>query len=414
MMRKALTKQLAIAWATLVLSILLGATGEGMAQNGPSPAPLGAASAAGAMAVYKDFTKYPPESRPLNRENWDLLHPWSVDASTLPLVPLQVMRQVETLRASGMSEEDVMGRVTMPSSLPRYRLEMNRTIVTGTRDRLEARLIVTPERQSDATLRLRVSKAELIGDPVFGSLQLGSVPFFCEAGAAACTFTWSAPSSDNRYWGTLQLVVTLAIEGMADDFVIHQNFYSSPMVAGRFTGRFQERLENGSLVIDAAVQVQKRMACFVSANLFSVDEAAPTHHVERRMIVDPSMQTVSFTFFGKIFRDSSHEGTFRLQDLKAQCENLAYPPEWFIDSLAHRAELEEFQRRPPAKHEPARIYFAYNDYSFTTQQYSSGSFSDQEWQSPERTRKLEMFKKAATDLDNPEMDLRKRQLLRGK
>ena len=25
------------------------------------------------------------------------------------------------------------------------------------------------------------------------------------------------------------------------------------------------------------------------------------------------------------------KGEFRLQDLKAQCENLHYPPEWFMD-----------------------------------------------------------------------------------
>ncbi|HWZ43186.1 MAG TPA: hypothetical protein VNW97_06900, partial [Candidatus Saccharimonadales bacterium] len=141
--------------------------------------------------------------------------------------------------------------------------------------------------------------------------------------------------------------------------------------------------------------------------LYSVDRGVPTHHVERRMIVDPSMKTVAFTFFGKIFRDFGHEGAFRLQDLKAQCENLAYPPEWFLDSVAHQTELQEFQNKPPASQEPSRIYFAYNDYSYTTHRYLSSAFSDLEWQSPEKLRKLEMLRKAAGELDNPAMEQRK-------
>ncbi len=96
------------------------------------------------------------------------------------------------------------------------------------------------------------------------------------------------------------------------------------------------------------------------------------------MIVDPSMKTISFTFFGKIFRDFGHEGTFRLQDLKAQCENLAYPPEWFLDSVAHQAELQSFQSKASTVKEPSRIYFEYNNYTYTTRRYTSAAFSDRE------------------------------------
>ena len=128
------------------------------------------------------------------------------------------------------------------------------------------------------------------------------------------------------------------------------------------------------------------------------------------MIVDPSMKTIEFNFFGKIFRDFGYEGVFRLQDLKAQCENLPYPPEWFLDSIAHQAELQDFQNRPPATKEPSRIYFAYNNFTYTTRSYPNNIFADQEWQSPERTRKLEALKKAAAELNNPAMEERKRQL----
>lgn len=53
----------------------------------------------------------------------------------------------------------------------------------------------------------------------------------------------------------------------------------------KLTGAFQERMDNGSLVIDAGVDVQKRMACFISANLHSVDKEIPVQHARLRLLV---------------------------------------------------------------------------------------------------------------------------------
>jgi hypothetical protein len=367
------------------------------------------ASGKGGVAVFEDFAKYPPESRPLNSWNWDLLHPWLTESSSMSLVPVQALRQLESLQDTSLSEEEISQRVSMPSSLPRYQFDLNKTIVAGTQDELVAQLTVTPQDDSNTPLRIHVTKVELNGDDYFGSPALGSVPFSCEIAKPVCTFQWRAPSTGKKYWGSLELDVTLTIEGMEDEFVARASFYSSPMLAGSFTGNFRERLNNGSLMIDADVSVQKRMACFVSANLYSVDKDIPIQFAQRRLIVDPSMKSISFMFFGKIFRDHGSEGAFRLQDLKAQCENLPYPPEWFMDSLAHQAELQAFQTNHQMPMEPARIYFEYNTYSYVTRRYANKDFSDQEWKSPSKTRKLEALKKMAADLDDPALEQRKRQ-----
>ena len=371
--------------------------------------PLTNASGKSNLALFQDFAKYPPESRPLDSSNWDLLHPWLTESSPMPMIPSQFMRQLKSLKDSGLSDEEISQSMALPSSLPRYQFEANKTILAGTQDEITASLTVIPPEGSNTPFRIHVTKAEVIGDNYFGSASLGAVPFSCQAASPVCTFRWRAPSADKKYWGALELDVTVTVEGIQDEFMARQSFYSSPMVAGRFTGQFQEKLDNGSLVIDAGVEVQKRMACFISGNLFSVDKGIPTHFVQRRMIVDPSMKTISFTFFGKIFRDFSQAGVFRLQDLKAQCENLSYPPEWFIDSLAHQAELHALHSNPPAAAEPARIYFEYNSYSYITRKYASSDFSDKEWQSPEKTAKIEALRKAATELENPELERRKRQ-----
>ena len=390
------------AWAALVLcSGFAGVVnGQALLHN---PDPLQDPSLEGTIAAYRAATQYGPESRPLRAENWDLTHPFLTESPSLPLISSRVLRELESMRDAGLSEQEIMARVTTPSFAYTYQFAMNKTILTGTRDELDAHLIVTP------APRIHVLKAEVIGDNYFGSPNLGTVPFSCETTTPVCTFRWRAPAAERRYWGALDLQVTLTVEGSADEFVVRQAFYSSPMVAGKFTGEFHERLENGSLFIDAGVSVQKRMMCFVSANLYSADKEIPTHHATRRIIVDPSMKTVTFTFFGRIFTDYGHEGTFRLQDLKAQCQNLTFPPEWLMDPRAHQAELQEFQAHPPATREPASIYFEYNDFTYTTRAYANSVFSDAEWQSPERTQYLEFLEKAAERLADPALELRKQQ-----
>ena len=399
---------LKFALAALALGSAMCERALGQAQSSLSELPTADASARGGVAVFQDYAKYPPESRPLNVWNWDLLHPWLTESTPIALVSAQTLHEVEALQKSGLSDQEISQNVALPPALAMYQFDLNKTILAGTHDEISARLAVSSP-DDGAPLQIQVVKTELIGDDYFGSPSLGSVPFSCAGDGTRCTFHWSAPSTDRRYWGALELQVTLTVEGREDQFVARQAFYSSPMVAGRFTGSFSESLVNGSLVIDVGVEVQRRMACFVSANLFSVDQELPVQSVERRMIVDPSMNTIPLTFFGKIFRDSAQEGVFRVQDLRAQCENLPYPPEWFMNSLAHRAELQAFGQSHQSTMEPARIYFEYTPVSYMTQRYAGTDFSDAEWQSPAKARKLESLQKLAADLDDPALAARKAQ-----
>jgi hypothetical protein len=352
--------------------------------------------------MVEESLKYPPDSRPIDSTYWDLLHPWNVDTQARPMYSrdtvLQIANQVaaQAKRQSKITEDNnPWAQVQWPPSPYKYRFEMNKTALAGTDDQLKASLTVTAANSSDTNLSIHVSKAEMIGSQEFKSPNLGEVPYSCEATGPVCTFTWRAPSADKQYWGMLGLRVTLNVAGDPDDYVVSESFYSSPMVAGKFTGQFQEKLENGSLVIDAGVEIQKHMACFVRANLYSADSDSPLQHADRRMLVDPSMKTISFTFFGKIFRDYGDEGTFRLQDLTATCENVPYPPEWFLDSGNHQEDIAQFFKNTKTSWEPTSISFTYNNYIYTTQKYANNAFSDAEWQSPQKTRRLEMEKKMA-------------------
>ena len=396
-------------WAgLLVLCVGLSRLASGQSAA-LSTDPLEDASMAGTLAAYQAATQYGPESSALLVKNWDLTHPFLTESPSLPLISSASLHALEAQRDSGLSEQQILSKLKAPSSLSTYQFVMNKTILTGTQDELNARLTVTSASSANAVPRIHVIKAEVIGDSYLGSPNLGTVPFSCETTTPICTFRWKAPTEQKQYWGTLELQVTLTLEGSADECVVRQGFYSSPMVAGKFTGDFHDRLQNGSLLIDAGVSVQKRMLCSVSANLYSADTGVPTHHASRRLIVDPSMKTVTFTFFGKIFRDYGHEGTFRVQDLKAQCDNLAFPPEWAMDTQAHQAQLQEFQNHPPATREPIYVYFKSNDFTYTTRAYPNSVFSDAEWQSPERTQRIEYLRKAALKLADPGLDVLKQE-----
>jgi len=134
----------------MMLCLGLATSASGQITGSAGQPALNDASPNGAIAAYQDFTKYPPDSRPLHASNWDLLHPWAADTSSLPMLPPQVAREAEALRASGLPEEEVLRSIAMPPVVPRYRFEMNKTILAGTHDELRARLIVGPDPNSAA------------------------------------------------------------------------------------------------------------------------------------------------------------------------------------------------------------------------------------------------------------------------
>ena len=385
-----------VAVLMLLCAMMTSATAQTQGERQVKQPSLGDGSMQSRLAALEEYYQYPPGSQAIDSSFWDYLHPWNVETQPRPMISEETLNQIAGLRLAGVGQEEIANWLkSQLRTAPFYQFEMSKTILTGTNDQLQARLLITPASSSDPIPVIHVTGAEMIGDNVFGSPNLGNVPYSCDSAGQACTFRWQSPAADKKYWGALTLRVTFTVDGSGDSFVVGQDFYSSPIVAGKFTGTFQERLENGSLVVDAGVDVLKRMACFVGANLYSAGNGTPLQHVERRMLVDPSMKTISLTFFGKIFRDHGDQGAFRVQDLQASCQNLPYPAEWFIDQAAHEAEWREFQKNPPATREPRRIYFEYATHSYTTRNYALGAFSDAEWQSPEKTQILETFRKLA-------------------
>jgi hypothetical protein len=103
-------------WAGLAIYLCLARVVSGQALL-HSPNPLEDASLTGTLAAYQAATQYGPESRPLHAENWDLTHPFLTESPALPMISSAALRELESLRDSGLSEQEILSKVKAPSSL---------------------------------------------------------------------------------------------------------------------------------------------------------------------------------------------------------------------------------------------------------------------------------------------------------
>lgn len=344
--------------------------------------------------AYRVYARYPDHSRPLKATMTDLTEPWRIKNVPLPIAADPRLRSesllkqaIAALQALGRSEEEIRDELLRGSDrAPRYAFTLNRhTITEG--DELEAELRVAGP--DGGGLDVTVVSSRLVSDRRFGSLELGAVPYE-RTDAGRYLFRWKAPSDADKYWGSLNLIVKARIPGIDDEVDIQQSFFSSPAAPARFTGAFSERLVDGSLVIDAEIDVKRECRYALQANLFNADTDEPTHWVSSDETLKVGRRIVSFTFYGKIFRDGGHEGRFQLRHLRGTCENLPFPASWLGDP----ARLKDIEKAA-ARDEPPMRYLPFNTLTHTTGAYRLDQFSDREWDSEFKAQRLERLRNLA-------------------
>lgn len=359
---------------------------ERMMSEGPSPVAM--------LEAYRLYARYPPNSRPLDEGMKDLTQPWQIRNIPLPIMPDPRMRtesaikaMVDELLASGKSREEVIAELEKRGKdAPRFLFELNKHTITAD-DTLVAKLSVTDA--DGVPVAIEVLGAQLESDEVSGQSGLGSVDY-TQTGAGGYQFTWKAPGADKKYWGSLTLKVRAQVPGVNGETELMQSFYSSPIVPARFTGQFSERLENGSLYIDAIVDVDRECKYSMHANLYSLQEDEPTHWAAADPILQPGRQIVTFEFFGRIFRDNGYAGKFELRDLRGTCENLPFPATWLGDPT----KLKAIESTPP-KNEPLLLYLPYTNAKYQTRSYKLEEFSEAEWDAPEKDQRLQRLRELA-------------------
>ncbi|MCR9144011.1 MAG: hypothetical protein NXI24_17320 [bacterium] len=359
---------------------------EKLVNDGPSPKAM--------LEAYRLYSRYPPNSRPLDQGMKDLTEPWKIRNIPLPIMPDPRMRteaalkkMLEELVASGKTREQAIEELTKRGEgAPRFVFELNKHTITAD-DKLVAKLSVTDA--DGVPVPAEILGAQLEGDETQGKPGLGSVDY-TQIGAGGYEFTWSAPGANKKYWGSLTLKVRARVPGIDGETELVQSFYSSPIVPARFTGQFSERLDNGSLYIDATIDVERECQYNLHANLYSLQEDEPTHWVAADKVLQPGRQVVTFEFFGKIFRDNGYSGKFELRDLRGTCENLPFPASWLGDPTKIKA-IETVE----PKNEPLLLYLPYTNAKYTTRSYGIDEFSDAQWESEVKDKRLRRLQQLA-------------------
>ncbi|MCS6972669.1 MAG: hypothetical protein NZL89_06550, partial [Leptospiraceae bacterium] len=338
------------------------------------------------LEAYRAYAQYPDFSRPLDRTMVDLLDPWKIEDVPLPLVDDPAMRteaklreRIAELKAAGKSESQIEEELKKHyEGLPRYQFAANRhTLTLG--DTLVVTLKVTAA--DGGKVDYTITDAVIWGDPQMARSVVGRPEYNdsgfepdAKAGDGITTFSWKLPGEDRRYWGNLRLVVTLSVRGVKNPVEIQHNFYGAPIVPAQFTGQFQERLENGSLVIEVFLDVKRDCKFIIQGNLYT-QRGEPTHWVTANTVLEPGLRSVPLVFFGKIFHDLGAEGRFVLRDLRGTCENLPFPARW----LNEPSKMEQIVNAKPLE-EPLLFYIPYTNMSYTTQkEYRFKDFSRAEW-----------------------------------
>ena len=358
-----------------------------IARGGPSPKAR--------FEAYKSYARYPSNSRPLTAGMKDLTQPWVIKNVPLPIVAdsrfatVRAFKQaIQELRNAGKSDEEIKAELQKKSrNAPRFVFQTNRHALTAG-DELRAELTTTTA--DGAPLEPTILDARIIGDRRFGSKSLGSLSKEAK-GKGVNVFTWKFPSADKKYWGQLEIQVRARIPGLNDEVILRQSVYGSPIAPATFTGNFQERLENGSLIIETELDVKRDCRYSLHANLYNQDTGEPTHWVSFDGALKPGRRIVKFTFFGKIFRDGGHEGRFALKNLRGTCENLPFPASWVDDP----SKSDAMAKAKPLN-EPLQIYIPFNTITHKTEKYRLEQFSTREWDSPYKRRRLERLKYLAS------------------
>lgn len=286
------------------------------------------------LARYLREARFPPNSRPLTWSHEDLLNP---------------NRRHERAKRS---EDD-------PEI--RYLFTADRYAVVGA-DTLVATLDVW---KGDAALRPMIHAAHLRAvKPELGPLV--PITFQLDGERASARLQPSA-LLDGPHTLKLQLSVTFeADDRVRQSTAINIEYTPSESIPARFTGRFSERVEAGSLLVEAEIEVYRPGYYVVDANLWSDDE--PVAWTRFKGELSNASKSLPLEFFGKVLRESGFAGPYQVAQLRGFRFDEARAPD------QDRIETTEL--------------------SPLTQAYTLDVFSDEEWDSERKRRKIEALQRA--------------------
>ena len=318
------------------------------------------------LAHYQLYFRYPHNSRPLNSDMRDLLDPFRI---------VEPPKPIYTSSRPGESDRPVL---FVSTDVP-----MN--VIVG--DRSFVAHVTVKEPGSNRSVPFKVVSARILGDGSAGRVRIDDArysddgrDFDREANDHTVAFHWKATSPSRLTWG--ELALSLELKAEEQQFKLEVPFRATPVPAGKFTGRFEEKIENGSLVIEAEVDIDTAGYFQFAANLMHAATQRPSHLAIHQANLAAGRHMVPMLFFGKIFRDKDLDGKFTLTYLRGFRHNVP-------DRGTATGDAKARNRRPVrSKQEPLEQWMAPYMDSYTTKSYALDAFSDKEYEGEDKDQAI--------------------------
>lgn len=329
--------------------------------------------------VLKDYERwavYPPDSRPLRPEYEDQINHETIE---LPF------RQMPVVNEDNELEEGEYSCRLQP---------LKHSVTEG--QKLDIYLTCRQEGENPKTnVPVKIEKITLqkyVADR-FTQLPQPEVIENFEAGEReGSNITKIVFEPRREDWGEIDLSVQFKIPAEESGFVheLKTSFFSSPVAPAKFTGNFKERIDAGSLIIEAEVQVFMAGRYTIEANLFSEDRPVAVARTDERL--QTGTHYVQLKFFGKIFHDRGANGPYLLKGLRGIQDTAALDPALLDKSPEEVSKiLEQTKTTQPMK----RVIPVW-DGPYETEPYKLEAFSQEEYDSPVKRERIAELKRLAT------------------
>ncbi len=318
---------------------------------------------------FREWAQYPPDSRPLNAGDIDQINHEKIE---LPLMPMPIIED-------GKPKEPMHSCVLQAEAHTVYEDQTHET-------QLRCQNLTTGKfvlADIKALKLTRTAASTIFPTPPPDVVKNDAKP------PISVSFFFKPRQSD---WGDMELTVDFSLPEEKTSY-IHQlktHFFSSPQAPAKFTGKFHERLEKGSLIISAELQVRLSGSYRIEANLMG-DDIEPVAHSRTDVKLGGGTQWVELLFFGKILRDRRLPGPYKLAGLRGQQMNLPIspddlnlPPEQVDKILANTQQVEPIKRG---------ILPWIGEYR--TETYQLNQFSDAEYDSDFKRERIAELEKLA-------------------
>jgi hypothetical protein len=335
----------------------------------PDQAPARAdASKAHVLRMYREWAKYPPDSRPLTAEQLDVLEPFKVQVAPQRLVV-----------ASGNGGWEASNfECTLQPELARVAAGQAQTLTLTCRRHGEphAEAVAVAVQHVRFEIEDQGRQVQLPAQPAI--FRDDGVDVDETASDHVQTARLELPSSAVGHVRCRVLFEVLAEVEAKSRHIEHElvaDFSATPEAPARFTAVVGERLEEGSLIVEVELDVVQPGRYRVYANLMKGDR--PLAYAKQTLdLQQAGLRRVPLRFFGKILRDVNESGPYTVVAVRGERLKL---------ESGAQAGAEALVQAVPPLTEP-----------HVTSAYDVSAFSDAEWDSElKRERIAELSRQAA-------------------